>query len=110
LQGVQEQEQDKDQEKDKEQANVFSPTKNFELSFDADFQVFATWIKSEVGFTPAFNQKLPKIYERWRENKNEFVSFVEGRKKAAASLATEGERLAWVRRAILLESGVVEAS
>jgi hypothetical protein len=102
---------DKEEEEEREcaprarAAQPLSSTKKFELKFNEDFKKFEEWLGALVSFTPMFKNRLPEIYEVWKDNKEGFSSFVESRLKKAKELGVDKD--AYVRSAILGESGLI---
>lgn len=103
LQGAKEQEQDKDKDKDKER-NSLNATQKFDLRFDPQYQKFEEAILSVSGFTPRFKYLLPDVYQSWKGDIPSLITFIEGR--IAASKKIEGDKEAWLRKALIVESNL----
>lgn len=99
---------DKEKEiKEKEKDLKINSTKRFELQFDTDYKKFEKSLIDDLGFTPKFRSHLPDIYNRWKGAGGEFQEFIDSRFATAEKAGIKNKK-AWVRKALLVESGLEE--
>lgn len=85
------------------------PALTFDLQFDEKYKKFESEMVNLCGDTPTFRRQLPKIYETWISGPgyDALMDFIDARlARVEFKTKTNGEAQAWVKKAILEESGI----